>query len=142
MNSKKLKRHGLSLTLSVLVVAAFSLATTASSNNFAKDEVVTFENVSELLGPYTRSATSGGLGGVAWLDYDQDNDLDLYVTNSAFADNGLFRNNGDLTFTDISTSASVTGLYVDSFGDTVSDGACVASFSDHNNDGLAVLIFL
>lgn len=119
----------------MLAVAAFSLAATASSNNFAKDESVTFENVSALLGPYTRSTTGGGLGGIAWLDYDQDGDLDLYVTNSAFADNGLFRNNGDGTFTNVSTMAGVTnrlgnlGVVI---GDIDNDGAGHFSENEHN----------
>jgi enediyne biosynthesis protein E4 len=148
-----------------------------------------------LLGPYTQETSGEGLGGIAWLDYDQDGNLDLYLTNGPSAPNGLFRNNGDgtftnvsaetgvanglgnsgvvigdidndgypdifltgegrlagpvqtptrmyhnngdLTFTDITASAGVSGLYVDAFGDIVSDGACVASFSDYNNDGLA-----
>ena len=71
------------------------------------DHGVTFENVSALLGPYTREASGGGLGGIAWLDYDQDGDLDLYLTNGVSASNGLFRNNGDGTFTDVSLEAGV-----------------------------------
>lgn len=246
------------------IVLAMAMTTyvstaTASTDNFAKTQGVTFEDVSDLLGSYHRSATiATGLGGIAWLDYDQDGDLDLYVTNGAGTTNGLFRNNGDgtftdvseaagvdnelgnsgvvvgdidndgypdifltgegrlagpaqtptrmyhnngdgtftditaisgligsdsaaavamgdinndgyldifiaspghlpaipvfgpgtsdenklylnngdLTFTDITASAGVSGLYIDAFGDTVSDGACAAAFSDYNNDGL------
>jgi len=78
-----------------------------SAQKFSKDQGVTFENVSMLLGPYTREASGEGLGGIAWLDYDQDGDLDLYLTNGPSAPNGLFRNNGDGTFTDVSIEAGV-----------------------------------
>ena len=42
-----------------------------------------------------------GLGGAAWLDYDADGDLDLFLTNGPGNDDGLFRNNGDGTFTNV-----------------------------------------
>src|SRR2546426_195955 len=50
-------------------------------------------------------ATSGPLGdtgngiGVAWGDYDNDGDLDLYLSNAVGA-NKLFRNEGNGSFTD------------------------------------------
>jgi hypothetical protein len=51
--------------------------------------------------------------------------------------NRLYLNNGDLTFTDISQSAGITGLYVDeATGRIASDGACAVGFSDYNNDNL------
>lgn len=253
-----LRRTWIYQTIILVAVLVATVSPSVATNKVSKDHGVTFENVSTLLGPYTREASGGGLGGIAWLDYDQDGNLDLYLTNGVFASNGLFRNNGDgtftdvsveagvanglgnsgvvvgdidndgypdifltgegrlagpvqtptrmfhnngdgtftditelsglfgadsalaaamgdinndgyldifiaspghipfltgpgtgtsdenklylnngdLTFTDITTSAGVSGLYVDEFGDIVSDGACVASFSDHNNDGL------
>lgn len=258
MTINVLRRTGIYQTIILVAVLVASVSPSVATNKASKDQGVTFENVSALLGPYTREASGGGLGGIAWLDYDQDGNLDLYLTNGVFASNGLFRNNGDgtftdvsveagvanglgnsgvvvgdidndgypdifltgegrlagpvqtptrmfhnngdgtytditelsglfgadsalaaamgdinndgyldifiaspghipfltgpgtgtsdenklylnngdLTFTDITTSAGVSGLYVDEFGDIVSDGACVASFSDHNNDGL------
>jgi hypothetical protein len=46
---------------------------------------------------------TGNGEGVAWGDYDNDGDLDLYLTN-AFAPNKLFRNDGGGTFVDATTT--------------------------------------
>jgi len=82
------------------------------------------------------SADSSGLMpvGVAFVDYDHDGDIDLYVMRSAPAKyvspsgrtgyNTLLRNNGDGTFTDVTDS---TGL----FGNTSS---VAAVGTDFNND--------
>jgi hypothetical protein len=43
--------------------------------------------------------------GVAWGDYDNDNDLDMYIAND-FGRDALLRNNGDGTFTDVSKEAN------------------------------------
>lgn len=43
--------------------------------------------------------------GVAWGDYDNDNDLDIYVAND-FGRDALLRNNGDGTFSDVSKEAN------------------------------------
>ena len=51
---------------------------------------------------------SDGVGGAAWLDYDRDGFLDLYITNTRDAKNALFRNNGDGTFTNVADQAGVT----------------------------------
>ena len=70
-------------------------------------------------------AGTGTGSGAAWGDYDNDGDLDLYVSNWGEA-NSLFRNNGDGTFTDI---ASVSGPIAD-----VGMGQAVA-WGDYDNDG-------
>jgi hypothetical protein len=60
-----------------------------------------------------RAGLAGNLGagvfktGVAVGDYDNDQDLDLYVT--AFGPNALYRNNGNGTFTDVTSTAGVAG---------------------------------
>jgi tetratricopeptide (TPR) repeat protein len=79
-----------------------------------------------------------GCVGVTFVDYDHDGDLDLYVTtapNGAAsgeqAHNVLWRNNGNSTFTDVSTE---TGLGFDA------TGAGVVS-TDFNNDRAIDFVF-
>ena len=65
-----------------------------------------------------------GAGG-AFLDYDNDGNLDLYLVNSA-APSALFRNNGDGTFMDVTAAAKVNNQ--GSYGHGVACG-------DVDNDG-------
>lgn len=65
-------------------------------------------------------------GGVAFFDYDNDNDDDLYLTGGEGRDQ-LFRNNGDGTFTDVSFTAGIglTGQFFTTgviTGDVDNDG--------------------
>ncbi|HIE28662.1 TPA: CRTAC1 family protein [Candidatus Poribacteria bacterium] len=72
--------------------------------------------------------------GVAWFDYDNDGDLDIYFVNGADLPgmsssvpptNALYRNNGDGTFTDVTEQAGV--------GDTNYGFSCAVG--DYDNDG-------
>ena len=74
--------------------------------------------------------------GCVFGDYDNDGDLDLYVTN--FGPNVLYRNNGDSTFSDVTEAAGVgderwgTGAI---FGDYDKDGALdlyVCNYVEYN----------
>ncbi|MHC4526627.1 MAG: CRTAC1 family protein [Planctomycetota bacterium] len=67
--------------------------------------------------------TSHGLA-VAAADYDNDGDLDLYVSN--YGPNVLYRNNGNGTFTDVTQQADVVGT------NHVGAGVC---FLDADGDG-------
>jgi enediyne biosynthesis protein E4 len=73
--------------------------------------------------------------GVAFFDYDNDGWMDVFLVNSGLSDfyrpsakprNGLYRNNGNGTFTDVTGPAGVAGG--DSFGMGVAVG-------DYDNDG-------
>ena len=63
--------------------------------------------------------------GALWADYDNDGDLDLFVSNDANENNALYRNEGDGSFTRIED------------GDIVSNRgkSCGGSWGDYNNDG-------
>ena len=77
--------------------------------------------------------------GTAFFDYDNDGDLDIFVTNgSTFQElkqpevliaqpDALFRNDGDGMFTDVSESAGIASLPI-----RVGRGA---TFGDYDNDG-------
>src|SRR3954463_13528137 len=73
--------------------------------------------------------------GVAWVDYDQDGLMDLYLLQSAATDaykpahtlrSALYHNNGDGTFTDVTDKAGIGGE--GHYGQGVAVG-------DLNNDG-------
>jgi enediyne biosynthesis protein E4 len=74
-------------------------------NDLAKDAagkpVLRFTDVTDAAGV---GFTGVGMG-AAVADYDNDGDLDLYVT--AFGSNVLYRNNGNATFTDVTREAGV-----------------------------------
>ena len=97
----------------------------------------TFTDVTEEAGVGDRGYGMGCVFG----DYDNDGDLDLYVTN--YAENVLYRNNGDGTFTDVTEEAGVgdarwgTGA---AFGDYDNDGDLdlyVPNYIEHDLDKLA-----
>jgi len=75
----------------------------------------------------------------AFGDYDLDNDLDLYITHWGLSSGlldfdvtpeQLWRNNGDMTFTDVSIASGIAQTYQ---GD--SDFTFSPNFADINNDG-------
>jgi hypothetical protein len=60
-----------------------------------------------------------------WADYDGDGDRDLFVTNYIYVDNGLWRNNGNGTFTKV-----YKGHMTNDNGYSLG-----ASWGDYDNDG-------
>lgn len=86
-------------------------------------------------GAFTRVATglpvtdlSFSISG-AWADYDNDGDGDLFINNGGNQNNLLYRNDGNLTFTKITT-----GALVNDGGNSIG-----CSWGDYNNDGNADL---
>src|SRR3954447_16029235 len=68
--------------------------------------------------------------GAAWIDFDNDGNLDLYLINSAPTKvfqprsplrSALYRNNGDGTFTDVTAKAGVAATGIFGMGATVGD---------------------
>ena len=84
----------------------------------------TFEDVSEQSGIVTliRGKPTGAMG-LCVGDYDNDKDLDLFVTN--YDEDLLWRNNADGTFTNVAEEVGVANVGVGWY----------ASFIDFDNDG-------
>ena len=85
-------------------------------------------------GNFTRILDSGIIGegtnlnnGNSWADFDNDGDLDLILVNQN--SNGVFSNNGDGTFTKITTGDIATNL-----------NAWSATWADYDNDGFVDLM--
>ncbi len=84
-------------------------------------------------GSFTDVTDIAGVGdtrygvGAATGDYDNDGDIDLYLTN--YGANALYRNNGDGSFTDVAPAAQVA--------DTGWGTGC--AFADFNKDGFLEL---
>ncbi len=83
-------------------------------------------------GTFTDVTDAAGVGfngntqAAAFGDFDNDNDLDLYITNIGDGTNKLFRNNGNGTFTDVTSFYGVAD---------VGDGR-TCDWIDFNNDRL------
>jgi hypothetical protein len=105
-------------SIPVEVLTAMLLFTTATA--LAQSSAVVFTEVTGTAGVGLPDLLTES---VAWGDYDNDGDLDLYLTNDGA--NRLFRNDGDDRFTDVTTEAGV-GNALFSVG---------AVFGDLDNDG-------
>ncbi|MCZ6681785.1 MAG: CRTAC1 family protein, partial [Planctomycetota bacterium] len=72
-----------------------------------------------------------GWGGLAAFDYDNDHDIDLYVTNWRFTENRLFENDGNAHFREVAAQAGLA---------MPQDNCFACAVGDFNNDGWADLL--
>ena len=127
-------------TAQTAAVAADNATHTASLPQFEDVTKKSGINFQHSFGEKALSSIQEGTGsGCAWIDYNNDGLMDLYVVNGRHVDgltdhsapdgkdatNHLYRNNGDGTFTDVTTQAGVPG---NGFGVGITAG-------DFDNDG-------
>ncbi|HVZ16217.1 MAG TPA: FG-GAP-like repeat-containing protein, partial [Terriglobales bacterium] len=97
-----------------------AIATTTGVQLLHNEHNGTFTDVTSTVG---LNAKSSSIRGLTWIDYDHDGDVDLYVV-SGKARNQMWRNNGNSTFTDITSDLGFS-----------SEGNSYAAVgSDVNND--------
>ena len=80
------------------------------------------------------------INGAVFLDYDNDGDWDLFIKRGSPYTAQLFRNNGDLTFTEVSTEAGVDIDLGPRTDEAVFGGGLTAG--DFDNDGYTDILSL
>jgi len=100
----------------LLLIASFLITNGSFTNIFSQ----TFVKVTDPNNPVATTATDGNYAGVAWIDIDNDGNLDLYVTK-----NFLFRNTGGGNFERLIDFTSISG-------NQLGNGT---SWGDYDNDG-------
>ena len=130
-----------------ILLPGFLLLSGSWVRAISQDHQVTFQDVSEAAGLNItttcgtiekRFIVEGNGSGCAWIDYDNDGWMDLYIVNgislenlfegetdASRAPNFLFKNNADGTFTEVTRSAGVRGS-------GLGNGVVAA---DYDNDG-------
>ena len=110
------------------------LANDKSPNVLFENEGGTFKNTALLAGVgYGLDGKLQAGMGTDFGDYDGDGDLDLVVTNLDFENNGLYRNDGNGVFSDVSFPSGIGGVSLSYVG-------FGALFADYDNDGLLDLL--
>jgi enediyne biosynthesis protein E4 len=112
----------------------------ASNNEYFQEigQEIGLDFIHSIGGPELNNIVESSCGGAAFLDYDQDGYIDIYVCSGTWLEgftkserpeklpgNHLYRNRGDGTFEDVTKKAGVGGPWY-SMGVTV---------GDYNNDG-------
>lgn len=134
-------RSSLTLLFPVLVGALIANAAVAQVSGvpIATDVMpapprIAFKDISQDAGvvAFTRSNTDHS-GGVAWIDYNGDFWPDIFLSNGLGYDHWLFRNNGDGTFSDVSSIVAKPNVSLES---------CASHFGDFDNDGDSDLLVI
>jgi hypothetical protein len=94
----------------------------------------TFSNVTVTAGIDDYTDPRHGRG-VAWGDYDNDGDLDIYISNYRLVPNYLWENNGDGTFTDRASDRGVEGDATRFSGSWYWGHTIGSAWGDIDNDG-------
>jgi hypothetical protein len=94
----------------------------------------TFSNATVSAGIDDYTAPRQGRG-VAWGDYDNDGDLDIYISNYRLVPNYLWENNGDSTFTERAFDRGVEGIARMYGGNTYWGHTIGSAWGDIDNDG-------
>lgn len=113
---------------SLLASLLAASAAAAHRGGHRVDRGITMENASAAL-DFARD-NADGVGGLGWLDYDNDGLLDLFITNGRGHDNGLFHNDGGGAFSEVAAAAGVAN----------GDGNNGVVAGDLDNDGCVDLI--
>jgi len=125
------------LSLTCLVaMTGISVMEGAYATGQEPDSGTSFEQTGAFAGFERRNGE--GLGGLAWLDYDADGDLDMISTNGAGISSGLFRNDGHGVFTDVTQASGLVSLTGNSgivAGDIDNDGFPDVFMSGEGNLG-------
>ena len=96
--------------------AGDSVPTTLYRNQLAETGDPDFVDITRAAGlmrkGHAKDASRGGItdtaGGIGWVDYDGDGDLDILWRSTDYeVDQALFRNNGDGTVTDVTAEAGI-----------------------------------
>jgi hypothetical protein len=119
----------------LLVIVAGILGTAAAPQSSSEIRFVDVTAQSGITFHHNNAASSNKYltetmgSGAAWIDYDNDGRLDLYLVNSS-GPGALYRNQGDGTFRDVTRKAGVAAQGLFGMG---------AAVADYDNDGYADL---
>lgn len=91
----------------------------------------TFTNVTESAG-VSESEPSRG---VSWGDYDDDGDLDIYISNYRIRPNHLWENQGNGTFRNVAVDKGVEGHETVRLGTSYYGHTVGSAWADYDNDG-------
>ena len=132
-------------TLTTILIAAATAGTMVSAQSTSAGGGASVGNGGTLarklsFSPATFQAGLGGTnlvgnshtGGIAWVDYDGDLWPDLVISNGSGTEHYLFRNEGDGTFTDVSSLIAKPDVSLEDAG---------VKYADVDNDGDEDLFF-
>ena len=109
-------------------------------NQLTETRTATFLDVTATAFPGITTPQRGT--SASWGDYDKDGYLDLYITNhralpgtAVGSQDRLFYNNGDGTFTDVSSLLMAGDSNGDGNDDNIGGYGFIASWTDYDNDG-------